>query len=99
MSMQMPDGAHRNLMMASGYPRTSFHIVCRHLFRVWYLGVVREARYCFGCDGEAKPASQVKEVQHLEGGIVAAILVREGASVEAGQPLSSRDDAKRCRSA
>jgi adhesin transport system membrane fusion protein len=37
--------------------------------------------------GEAKPASQVKEVQHLEGGIVAAILVREGAKVEAGQPL------------
>lgn len=37
--------------------------------------------------GEAKPASQVKEVQHLEGGIVAAILVREGAKVEPGQPL------------
>ena len=37
--------------------------------------------------GEAKPASQVKEIQHLEGGIVAAILVREGAKVEAGQPL------------
>jgi len=37
--------------------------------------------------GEAKPASQVKEVQHLEGGIVAAILVREGAKVEAGQSL------------
>ena len=37
--------------------------------------------------GEAKPASQVKEVQHLEGGIVAAILVREGAIVKSGQPL------------
>ena len=37
--------------------------------------------------GEAKPASQVKEVQHLEGGIVAAILVHEGGRVEAGQPL------------
>lgn len=37
--------------------------------------------------GEAKPASQVKEVQHLEGGIVAAILIREGAKVVQGQPL------------
>jgi len=37
--------------------------------------------------GEAKPASQVKEVQHLEGGIVAAILIREGAKVEKGQAL------------
>lgn len=37
--------------------------------------------------GEAKPSSQVKEVQHLEGGIVAAILTREGERVEQGQPL------------
>ncbi|PPR56778.1 MAG: Type I secretion system membrane fusion protein PrsE [Alphaproteobacteria bacterium MarineAlpha4_Bin2] len=37
--------------------------------------------------GEAKPSSQVKEIQHLEGGIVAAILVREGAKVEAGEAL------------
>ncbi len=37
--------------------------------------------------GEAKPSSQIKEIQHLEGGIVAAILVREGAKVDAGEPL------------
>ena len=37
--------------------------------------------------GEAKPASQVKEIQHLEGGIIAAILVSEGDKVEAGQPV------------
>lgn len=37
--------------------------------------------------GEAKPATQVKHVQHLEGGIVAAILTREGARVEAGEAL------------
>ena len=39
--------------------------------------------------GEAKPASQVKEVQHLEGGIVAAILVREGATVNPDSRLLS----------
>ncbi len=37
--------------------------------------------------GEVVPSSQVKNVQHLEGGIVREILVREGAEVTQGQPL------------
>jgi len=37
--------------------------------------------------GEVVPSSQVKTVQHLEGGIVSKILVREGDEVKAGQPL------------
>nr|CRH05706.1 putative Type I secretion membrane fusion protein, HlyD family [Candidatus Magnetococcus massalia] len=37
--------------------------------------------------GEVVPYSQVKQVQHLEGGIVRRILVREGDKVTAGQPL------------
>ncbi len=37
--------------------------------------------------GEVIPASQVKEIQHLEGGIVNKIMVREGDRVVAGQPL------------
>lgn len=37
--------------------------------------------------GEVVPSSQVKTVQHLEGGIVADIQVREGDQVKAGQPL------------
>jgi len=37
--------------------------------------------------GSVVPSSQVKTVQHLEGGIVAAIMVREGDRVKAGQPL------------
>ncbi len=37
--------------------------------------------------GEVIPSSQVKSVQHLEGGIVREILVREGGKVEKGQPL------------
>lgn len=37
--------------------------------------------------GDVVPSSQVKTVQHLEGGIVAAIMVREGDRVKAGQPL------------
>lgn len=37
--------------------------------------------------GSVVPSSQVKTVQHLEGGIVADIQVREGDRVKAGQPL------------
>lgn len=47
--------------------------------------------------GEVVPSTQIKSVQHLEGGIVRAILVRDGESVKAGQPLveleSTRSDA------
>jgi len=39
--------------------------------------------------GEVAPSSQVKTVQHLEGGIVRDILVREGDTVTAGQALVS----------
>ncbi len=37
--------------------------------------------------GDVVPAGQVKAVQHLEGGIVREILVREGDKVASGQPL------------
>jgi len=39
--------------------------------------------------GEVIPSSEVKRVQHLEGGIVRDILVHEGERVKAGQPLVS----------
>ncbi|MCC7017295.1 MAG: HlyD family type I secretion periplasmic adaptor subunit [Rhodospirillales bacterium] len=38
-------------------------------------------------NGEVIPSTQVKSVQHLEGGIVREILVREGQKVEKNQPL------------
>jgi adhesin transport system membrane fusion protein len=37
--------------------------------------------------GEVVPSSQVKRIQHLEGGIVQRILVREGQEVSEGEPL------------
>lgn len=42
--------------------------------------------------GKVIPASQVQQVQSLEGGVVAEILVREGDAVEAGQPLLKLSD-------
>lgn len=38
-------------------------------------------------NGEVIPATQIKSVQHLEGGIVREILVREGQKVAKNQPL------------
>jgi adhesin transport system membrane fusion protein len=43
-------------------------------------------------DGKVIPSSQVQVVQNLEGGIVAEILEREGAVVEAGQALLRIDN-------
>ncbi|MBO6948208.1 MAG: HlyD family type I secretion periplasmic adaptor subunit [Rhodospirillales bacterium] len=42
-------------------------------------------------EGEVVPSTQVKSVQHLEGGIVRAILVREGQRVGEGEPLIELD--------
>jgi membrane fusion protein, adhesin transport system len=41
--------------------------------------------------GQVVPQGQVKQVQHLEGGIVRAILVKEGEAVRAGQALVQLD--------
>ncbi len=41
--------------------------------------------------GVVVPQSQVKVIQHLEGGIITAIHVQEGQTVEAGQPLVQLD--------
>jgi adhesin transport system membrane fusion protein len=37
--------------------------------------------------GEVTPSTQVKTIQHLEGGIILEILVSEGSRVEAAQPI------------
>ena len=52
----------------------------------WCLGVVWELDIVSVATGKANLQASPR-VQHLEGGIVAAILVREGGRVEAGQPL------------
>ncbi|MGB0722879.1 MAG: HlyD family type I secretion periplasmic adaptor subunit [Gammaproteobacteria bacterium] len=41
--------------------------------------------------GEVVPGSEVKSIQHLEGGIVRRILVRERDTVEPGQPMLELD--------
>ena len=43
--------------------------------------------------GEITPTEAPAPVQHLEGGIVAEVLVNEGEAIEAGQPLLRMNDA------
>ena len=38
-------------------------------------------------EGQVIPVGEVKTIQHLEGGIIEKILVKESESVETGQPL------------
>jgi HlyD family secretion protein/adhesin transport system membrane fusion protein len=44
-------------------------------------------------EGQILPSGDIRTVQHLEGGIVAKLLVREGDFVEAGRPLIELDPA------
>ena len=67
-----------------------FFVLCTFLviaFFAWsYFGKLDVVS---AASGEVIPSSQVKHVQHLEGGIVREILVREGDEVEKGQPMVS----------
>ena len=65
-----------------------FFILCVLIFAgalawAWYgqLDIVSMAM------GQVVPSSKVKTIQHLEGGIIREILVREGEEVSVGQPL------------
>lgn len=64
-------------------------ILCGTLLVAGFLGWAAVGRLDIVADatGEVTPFSQVKSVQHLEGGIVSEILVREGDQVARDQPL------------
>ncbi|BBD07014.1 HlyD family type I secretion periplasmic adaptor subunit [Desulfovibrio ferrophilus] len=55
------------------------------LFLVW--AAVGQLDVVSTASGEVIPSTKVKSVQHLEGGIIREIKVREGDVVNAGQPL------------
>lgn len=74
----------------SGPPRFYQHLLVTGgvfllLAIIW--GTVTEIRELARAEGEVTPAGRVQLVQHLEGGIVAEVLVNEGEVVEKDQPL------------
>jgi len=72
-----PPRFHQHLMIVGG--------VFLALAILW--ASVTEIKELARANGEVTPAGQVLLVQHLEGGIVAELLVSEGEIVDAGQPL------------
>lgn len=78
------------LLEESGPPRssiTTIGIICTFvlIFIVWaFFTKLNETSVAMG---EIVPASSVQPVQHLEGGIVDQVLVKDGDSVKKGQPL------------
>lgn len=88
MNMKVGDSTVVPHVGDSGYASHFFFVLCLAAlgaFAAWaYFGqldVVSDAI------GEVVPSSQVKSIQHLEGGIVHEILVREGERVKPGQAL------------
>ncbi len=66
-------------------------IVALFAWAVWWASQARLDVVTTGL-GKVIPSSDIQVVQNLEGGIVRAILVREGQAVEKGQPLMQIDD-------
>lgn len=78
------------MLEESGPPRFYQHLMMvggafLALAILW--GSITEIKELARANGEVTPAGQVQLVQHLEGGIVAELLVSEGEIVDAGQPL------------
>lgn len=83
------------LLEEAGPPRAVFTTVtlCAFLvfgFLVWAAIVQLDEKTA--APGEILPINFVQPVQHLEGGIVAQILVQDGDDVKAGDPLVVMDD-------
>jgi adhesin transport system membrane fusion protein len=77
----LEDGRPPRLLVATLLTASGFVIAVI----VW--GAVTQVREVTVAQGQIIPRGQVQNVQHLEGGIVQEILVREGMTVAAQQPL------------
>lgn len=76
----------------SSVARSTIRLVCLGLvlFLVW-ASLAQVPEMTTGL-GEVLPNQQIQNIQHLEGGQVAEIFVREGERVERGQPILQLDD-------
>lgn len=64
-----------------------FYLCAGFCISFFHLGAVSPLDIVSDAIGEVIPSSRVKKIQHLEGGIVREIKVREGDLVKVGQPL------------
>ncbi|WP_417317274.1 HlyD family type I secretion periplasmic adaptor subunit [Emcibacter sp.] len=78
------------LLEESGPPKTvisTIGIISLFVFGCIAWAAVTRLDETTVAQGQVVPASSVQPVQHLEGGIVAEVLVEEGQAVKKGQPL------------
>lgn len=74
-------------------PRRSFVVAVAAAFVLLLLwSALMKVDIIVRAEGRVIPAGKAQIVQHLEGGIVRSILVREGQAVVAGQPLMELSD-------
>ena len=64
-----------------------FFLFCAIAIIFSYWAYVSKISVVSVAEGEVIPSGQIKTVQHLEGGIIDKILVREGQHVNKGDPL------------
>lgn len=76
------------------YQRAGFLILAVFLAVGFFWGVLAPIEGAAVASGKVVVSTNRKKVQHLEGGIVAAIHVKEGDVVETGQPLVDLMDTK-----
>lgn len=79
--MALEDGRPPRVLTTTLYTCSAFVVAAV----TW--GALTQVREITVAAGQIIPRGQVQSVQHLEGGLVAEIYVREGASVAAHQPL------------
>ena len=78
------------ILEEGGPPRALTHLMmvaCAFVIGVLIWAGSTKMQEITSVPGQVMPAGSIHAVQHLEGGIIAAILAEEGAVVEAGQPL------------
>jgi len=84
------------LLEEKGPPRALCHFLLLICFLVGgfvIFSLVTDITEAAVVHGEVVPGESVKIVQHLEGGIIAEVLVEEGQLVSKGQPLARLDEA------
>ena len=74
-------------VLVSGATRTFFYLCAAFCVLLFAWSVIGRLDIVSEAQGEVIPRSKVKRIQHLEGGIIREILVREGDTVALDQPL------------
>ncbi|OGT34407.1 MAG: hypothetical protein A3C44_05570 [Gammaproteobacteria bacterium RIFCSPHIGHO2_02_FULL_39_13] len=75
------EGGHSQLV------KRSIYFICGMLFLFVLWGTFTKVDEVAVSFGEVQPVKEIQSIQHLEGGIVAAVYVKNGDEVHAGDPL------------